>query len=108
MENLQQAQTNKAKKVMLTTKALYAMKQMKKALKLVVIFQRGCFITAYAREETTVCQSIIDYSIRKYGKNLWCYTDTDSAHSCLTKEELQEFIHIDPVELGAWKVERRI
>ena len=94
---------------MLTTKALCAMKQTKKDSKLAVIFRRGCFITAYAREETTkVCQSIIDYSIKKYGKNLWCYTDTDSAHSCLTKEELQEFIHIDPVELGAWKVERRI
>ena len=49
--------------------ALYAMKQTKKDLRLAAIFRRGCFITAYAREETTkVCQSIIDYSIKKYGK----------------------------------------
>ena len=66
----------------------------------------GAFITAYAREETiNVCQQVIDYSIKKYGKNLYCYADTDSCHCLLSAEELKEFINIDPVELGAWKIE---
>lgn len=67
----------------------------------------GAFITSYARETTTrVCQKIIDYSIKKYGKNLFYYTDTDSAHSGLTEEELKQAgIDIDPVELGKWKLE---
>ena len=41
----------------------------------------GCFITAYAREKTIrTSQAIKDYSIEKYGKDLSCYSDTDSIH----------------------------
>lgn len=109
MGNLLQAPKNKAKCLMLTKTELCAISQTIKALKLAAIFRHGCFITAYAREETVkVCQAVVDYSLKKYNKILWTYTDTDSCHCLLTKEELQEFINIDPVELGAWKVERRI
>lgn len=67
----------------------------------------GAFITSYARELTTrTCQKIIDYSIKKYNKNLFYYTDTDSAHCGLTEEEIIEAgIEVDPVELGKWKIE---
>lgn len=47
----------------------------------------------------------MDYSIKKYGKNLYCYSDTDSIHSLLDIEELKQFCNIDNVELGAWKHE---
>ena len=66
----------------------------------------GAFITSYARNVTTrTCQKIIDYSIKKYKKNLFYYTDTDSAHCGLNPEELKKIINIDPVELGTWKIE---
>ena len=66
----------------------------------------GSFITAYAREKTIrTSQSIKDYSIEKYGKDLYIYSDTDSIHSLLPIEELKKFCDIDPVRLGAWKHE---
>ena len=66
----------------------------------------GAFITAYAREKTIrTSQSIKDYSISKYGKDLYIYSDTDSIHSLLSIEELKKFCDIDPVRLGAWKHE---
>lgn len=35
----------------------------------------GCFITAYAREKTIrTSQSIKDYSLKKYNKDLYCYS----------------------------------
>lgn len=66
----------------------------------------GAFITSYARKETIkACQKIIDYSINKYNKNLFYYTDTDSAHCGLTPDELKEILEIDNIKLGAWKIE---
>lgn len=66
----------------------------------------GCFITAYAREKTIrTSQAIKDYSIEKYGKDLYCYSDTDSIHTLLPVEELKQFCEIDDVKLGAWKHE---
>ena len=66
----------------------------------------GCFITAYAREKTIrTCQAIKTYSIEKYGKDLYCYSDTDSIHTLLPIEELYKFCEIDDVKLGAWKPE---
>lgn len=66
----------------------------------------GAFITAYAREKTIrTSQSIKDYSIEKYGKDLYIYSDTDSIHSLLPIEELKKFCDIDPVRLGSWKHE---
>ena len=66
----------------------------------------GVFITSYAREKTIrTSQAIKDYSINKYGKDLYCYSDTDSIHTLLPIEELQQFCEIDNIELGKWKHE---
>lgn len=47
----------------------------------------------------------MDYSIEKYGVNKYIYSDTDSIHCLLSKEELEQFCDIDDVRLGAWKCE---
>ena len=66
----------------------------------------GVFITSYAREKTIrTSQAIKDYSIKKYGKDLYCYSDTDSIHTLLPIEELKQFCEIDDLELGKWKHE---
>lgn len=66
----------------------------------------GAFITAYARNKTIrTAQAITDYSIKKYRKDLFCYSDTDSIHTLLPIEELKQFCEIDDVKLGAWKHE---
>lgn len=66
----------------------------------------GIFITAYARNKTIrTSQAIKTYSIEKYGKDLYCYSDTDSIHCLLPIDELTKFCDIDPVRLGAWKHE---
>lgn len=44
----------------------------------------------------------MDYSIKKYGENRYCYSDTDSIHTTLDIEELKQFCDIDKVKLGAW------
>ena len=36
---------------------------------------------------------------------MYIYSDTDSIHSLLSIEELNQFCDIDPVKLGAWKHE---
>lgn len=65
-----------------------------------VYLPAGCFITAYGRNKTIrTSQAIMDYSIQKYGKNLYLYSDTDSIHSLLTLEELKNFCDIDNEEL---------
>ena len=66
----------------------------------------GIFITAYARNKTIrTSQAIKTYSIEKYGKDMYCYSDTDSVHTLLSIEELTKFCEIDDVKLGAWKHE---
>ena len=71
-----------------------------------VYLPMGAFITAYAREKTIrTSQAIKTYSLNKYGKDLYCYSDTDSFHTLLTIEELKQFCEIDDVKLGAWKHE---
>lgn len=66
----------------------------------------GSFITSYAREKTIrTSQAIKDYSINKYGKDLYIYSDTDSIHTLLSIEELKQFCEIDDIKLGAWKHE---
>ena len=66
----------------------------------------GIFITAYARRKTIETSNAIkEYSIEKYGKDLYCYSDTDSVHTLLPVEELNKFCDIDPVKLGFWKHE---
>ena len=66
----------------------------------------GIFITSYARNKTIrTSQAIKTYSIEKYGKDMYCYSDTDSVHTLLPIEELTKFCEIDDVKLGAWKHE---
>ena len=67
------------------------------------------FITSYARYKTiTTSQKIKDYSIKKYKKDLYVYSDTDSIH-CLFEDdtELKDIIEIDDYKLGAWKLESK-
>lgn len=72
----------------------------KKSQKQVYIFRFGAFITAYAREKTIrTSQAIKDYSIKKYGVDKYCYSDTDSIHCLLDIEELKQFCEIDDFEL---------
>lgn len=67
----------------------------------------GIFITSYAREKTIrTSQAIKDYSIEKYGKDMYIYSDTDSIYTLLPIEELYKFCEIDDVKLGAWKHEK--
>lgn len=67
------------------------------------------FITAYARKYTIeTSQMIRDWSIKHHGKDAYLYSDTDSIHANLSKEDLQilsDIIKIDDYELGAWKHE---
>ena len=66
----------------------------------------GIFITSYARNKTIrTSQAIKTYSIEKYGKDLYYYSDTDSIHTGLSIEELTKFCEIDDVKLGYWKHE---
>ena len=67
----------------------------------------GAFITSYAREKTIrTSQAIRDYSLKKYGKDYYIYSDTDSCHLLyIDEEELKTFLDIDEFKLGAWKIE---
>lgn len=67
------------------------------------------FITSYARRKTIdTSQAIRDYTMDKYNKDYYIYSDTDSIHMLeLSEEELKQFIDIDDYKLGAWKVESR-
>ena len=69
----------------------------------------GAFITSYAREKTIrTSQAIRDYTLKKYGKDYYIYSDTDSIHMLeLPKEELKSFVDIDDYILGYWKLESR-
>lgn len=67
------------------------------------------FITAYARYDIiTSCEKIRDYSVEKYNKDLYVYSDTDSIHCLLSNkdiEELSKILDIDDYKLGYWKLE---
>lgn len=68
------------------------------------------FTTAYGRDiAIRTSQAIRDWSLAKYGEDLYRYTDTDSAHICIKNkndiEELKKIIEIDDYKLGAWKLE---
>lgn len=77
-----------------------------KEIKTGLYLPMGTFITAYAREKTIrTSQAIKDYSLKKYKKDKYIYSDTDSIHCLLSIEELKQFCEIDDVELGKWKVE---
>ena len=65
------------------------------------------FITSYARKDIIDnSQAIRDYTMKKYGKDYYIYSDTDSIHCLkLPEEELAQFMRLDDFELGAYKVE---
>lgn len=67
------------------------------------------FITAYARKYTIeTSQMIRDWSLEHHGKDAYLYSDTDSIHANLSKEDLEilcDIIDIDDFRLGAWKHE---
>lgn len=67
------------------------------------------FITAYGRKRTIETSQIIkDYTKKKYGQDLYYYSDTDSIHTTLSEEDLEELkdiIKIDPYALGCWDKE---
>lgn len=67
------------------------------------------FITSYARRKTIeTSQAIKDYTISKYGKDYYIYSDTDSIHLLkMDDEELKQFVDIDDFRLGAWKIESK-
>lgn len=66
----------------------------------------GAFITSYAREITIrTSQAITDYSLEKYGTDLYIYSDTDSISTLLPIDEVSKFCNIDSVKLGFWKHE---
>lgn len=69
----------------------------------------ACFITAYGRAKTIrTSQAIRDYSLKKYGRDAYLYSDTDSIHCLLTDddlEELKDIIDVDDYRLGAWAKE---
>lgn len=63
----------------------------------------GIFITSYARRITIeTSQKIRDYSINRYGIDMYIYSDTDSIHTLLLPEELEQFCDIDDYKLGWW------
>ena len=65
------------------------------------------FITSLGRKRIIeTSQKIKDYSIQKYNKDLYVYSDTDSVHTLITNEnELKHIIEIDDYKLGALKKE---
>lgn len=69
----------------------------------------ACFITSYGRCKTIrTAEAIRDYSLKKYGKDAYLYSDTDSIHAMLTDadlEELKDIIDVDDYKLGAWSKE---
>jgi hypothetical protein len=69
----------------------------------------GSFITSYAREKTIrTSQAIREYTLSKYNKDYYIYSDTDSIHMLeLPEEELKTFIDIDDYILGYWKLESK-
>ena len=69
------------------------------------------FITSYARSYIIrSSEAIREYSLKKYGKDCYVYSDTDSIHCLLNEtdvEELSKVMDIDDFRLGAWKLESK-
>lgn len=67
------------------------------------------FITSYARRKTiTTSQAIKQYTLEKYKKDYYIYSDTDSIHLLdMNEKELASFVDIDDYKLGAWKIESK-
>ena len=71
------------------------------------------FTTAYGRQNVIkTAQKIREWSMNKYGEDLYVYSDTDSCSFIVKNEEedmadIKKVINIHKYTLGAWKVEHR-
>lgn len=69
------------------------------------------FITAYARKDIIESsEKIREYSLKKYGKDFYIYSDTDSIHCLLNEDDIEELkstMDIDDYILGYWKLESK-
>ena len=68
------------------------------------------FITAYARVELCkTIEKIRKYGFKKYGRDVYVYSDTDSIAVTLNiedMEDLDKIIRLDKNKMGAWKLEK--
>jgi len=68
------------------------------------------FATAYARcDLVRTIQKIRDFGFRKYGRDIWVYSDTDSCGVVMPIEDITELdneIKLDDSLMGAWKLEK--
>lgn len=68
------------------------------------------FVNAYARKNVIeTAQTIRDYSLEKYGKDGFIYSDTDSISCTLPINDLSQIakkVHISDTKLGYWKLEK--
>lgn len=68
------------------------------------------FTTAFARcEMVRTIEKIREFGFRKYGRDIWVYSDTDSCGVVMPVEDvkyLDKIIELDDVKMGAWKVEK--
>lgn len=68
-------------------------------------------ITAGGRRKTIeASQKILDYGIKKYNDVMYCYSDTDSIHTRLTKDEVIDCLGVEvdkdnTKKLGLWALE---
>lgn len=64
------------------------------------------FVTAYGRKKIIETANIIrEYSLIKYNKDMYIYSDTDSLVTTLPVEDVKNLIDIDDFEIGKFKIE---
>lgn len=64
------------------------------------------FVTAYGRDKIIrQAQKVRDFSLKKYGKDCYIYSDTDSIHTSLPYNDILELFKIDNKKMGLWKIE---
>ena len=68
------------------------------------------FTTAFARcDMVRTIQKVRDFGFKKYGRDIWVYSDTDSCGVVMPVEDikyLDKIIDLDDKRMGAWKVEK--
>lgn len=68
------------------------------------------FTTAFARcEMVRMIQKVRDFGFKKYGRDIWVYSDTDSCGVVMPVEDIKDLdgiIDLDDARMGAWKVEK--
>lgn len=68
------------------------------------------FTTAFARcDMVKMIQKVRDFGFKKYGRDIWVYSDTDSCGLVMPVEDikyLDKIIELDDAKMGSWKVEK--